>query len=186
MLTCALASPAQARSWIAYLPVKVAFENSFSMFGCSNLVQCVSNPNELDDGDIGAGVYSKNASQLLSYEHFKMADVGAVNWASATAVTQVALVGGIQASGNACTQVSVGAFNEDFPNEIFTTAKELCQTSSNGAQSFMFPLETPAGVLGWTVPMLRRTEFETYLNRHQSGARQYLAALRIRVMYEAP
>jgi hypothetical protein len=189
--TCALASPAEARQRITYLPIK-AFDDTgpadryFTMFGCSDFVQCVSNPNELNDGDIGAGIFSKNQFQYMVYDNFTMAEVSPTNWSSATKVYGVALMFGLQASGNACTQIGAGALNSSFPNGIRTTSAEYCQTASSGAQSVMLPLETPGGVLGWTVPILRQTTFQTYLNRLSSGARQYVAALRIRVIYEAP
>lgn len=188
--TSALASTAQAATRAANLPIKALVDlgdedRDFSMFGCSDFVQCVSNMNELNDGDIGVGLFSKYQFQGLVFENFTMAEVSPVNWSSATAVTSVTLQVGLQASGNACTQVGAGVFHPDFPHQSFATSKEFCQTASHGAQSLSFPIDPPGGGT-WTVAKLRGAEFETYLNRLQSGARHYVAALKIRVIYQAP
>jgi hypothetical protein len=188
-LMAATPSIAEAKTRLVILPIKdarnVGTATEYSRFNCGYFVSCVSNYTEMNDNDIGAGIFARYPDQWVAFGHNNIGEVSAVNWSQATRVNEVYLVYGLQATGGqACTQFTVTAY-DGISNPI-GTASTVCQVPSDNGMTHRMNITAPGGT-AWTPAKLNRTVFETAVNRRTtSGPKGYVAQVFIRVSYEAP
>jgi len=178
---------ASAATRTVKLPVKTVLSSTFNLFNCSNFVSCLSNFNELDDGDIGVGAFAKN-NAVMTLRHFKISEVAAVNWSQATSVTGVRLYYGAQATqGTACGSFATLVHSQSF--EGLGTQENRCLNSGAGVR-FSLPLragDDGSGNLGWTVAKVSDADFVSTVFRNAPfGPRFYVAELYIQVTYTTP